>query len=348
MLTQILGQIFASPIRGVLLIVSIFMVSACQVRVPTMVEAQATEFIVVQSPTTIEKQAAELPAVQESTVPSPVEKNQDSQNQTAETKPTERPRPARQPTIEAGPYQVEVFQDIPYTSQRKLDVYAPQGSGVWPVVVVYHGGLGTPKEAMKGLAEAIAQYGVVVFVPTWQTMPWNRLPQGAEDAACAVRFSRAHAAEYNANPSRVTGVGHSGGATIGSLIALIGDNFVGDCLVEEGSGYLEAFVALEGPYYMPAFAKSMGAYSLAPEEMWEELSPLLHAQQKPAREGVEFHIFIGEDIQKSKREDTDAFYEALLETGYPATLTVLSGVSHMYFAAPLEQTVEAVLELALR
>jgi acetyl esterase/lipase len=332
MSTQIFGQIFTSSIRGAILMGSIFLFSACQVKDPSMNEATTTEVIAVNSPT----------------VPSPVETNRDSQNQIIENTPTEQPRPIRQPTIEAGPYIVEVFHDIPYTSQRKLDIYAPQGSGVWPVVVVYHGGMGTEKDAMIELAEAIAQYGVVVFVPTWQTLPWDKLPQGAEDAACAVRFARAHAVEYDANPSRVVGVGHSGGATIGALVALIGDTYAGDCLVEDGSGYLEAFVALEGPYYMPPFAQRMGANGVAPQEVWEELSPLLHARQKPAREGVEFHIFVGEYVRKSIREDTDAFYEALLETGYPATLTVLPGAPHDHLAAPLEQTVKAVLELAQR
>ena len=49
------------------------------------------------------------------------------------------------------PVAVEVTEDVPYTSERAVDVYAPaEGSG-WPVVVHFHGGQSSP-EASQPLA----------------------------------------------------------------------------------------------------------------------------------------------------------------------------------------------------
>lgn len=53
---------------------------------------------------------------------------------------------------------------------------------------------------------------------------------GWQDAACALRFARAKAADYGGDPARVIVVGYSGGGTAGAVMALAGDDFDGDCL----------------------------------------------------------------------------------------------------------------------
>ncbi len=112
--------------------------------------------------------------------------------------------PAHQPTVTFAPTPVALALieslDIPYTSERALDVYAPQQKGDWPVVVFLHGG-SLRKDSIKGVSRVIAGRGAVVFAPTWHSSESNILdaqgePLGFNDAACAVRFARAKATEY--------------------------------------------------------------------------------------------------------------------------------------------------------
>jgi acetyl esterase/lipase len=251
-------------------------------------------------------------------------------------------------TIQPGPYEVQPETNIAYTSKAKLDVYAPVEPGPWPVVVIYHGGLGTTKEAMRRLSTAVASYGAVVFVPNWRTQVSEVLEQGAEDAACAIRFARANAEDYGGDPARITGAGHSAGAMIVALMGLVGDEFSGDCLVSEGSGYLDGIAAIEGPYDMVAFSKVMYAYDKAPPEMWVRLSPMFYPAVTPPREGVEYHIFISDLMGAEEQANTAAFYNGLVEAGHNASLTVVPGVSHTTFADPLPDTVNVIIEMARR
>jgi acetyl esterase/lipase len=121
---------------------------------------------------------------------------------------------------------VDGERNVPYTSQQDLDVYWPLSQGAWPVVVLLDGGDGN-KTYARGLAIVVAGQGAVVFVPEYQSSepPPDRITRGAEEVACAVRFAKAHGAEYGGDPQRVVIIGHSGGAAFGALAALAGDQF---------------------------------------------------------------------------------------------------------------------------
>jgi acetyl esterase/lipase len=261
---------------------------------------------------------------------------------------------ARAATIELGPYDVRLFPDIPFTSSGRLDVYAPSEPGEWPVVVAYRGDIGTHKEYLSGLAISLASYGAVVFVPNYRIVvspSWRLispdLGQGAEDAACAIRFARKHAGEYGGAPDWITGARNSGGAWVVALMGLIGDDFAGDCLVQGGSGYLDGIVALEGPYDMVAFSKTLLNIDRAPQKFWEHMSPLFYPEKVPPRQGVEYHILVSEHPRATGiREETETFYQALLNAGHQAQLTVLHNIPSSEFDKPLPETVKAILDMA--
>jgi predicted esterase len=108
---------------------------------------------------------------------------------------------------------------------------------------------------MRRLSTAVASYGAVVFVPNWRTQVSEVLEQGAEDAACAIRFARANAEDYGGDPARITGAGHSAGAMIVALMGLVGDEFSGDCLVSEGTATWTASLPLKGHTTWSLFQK---------------------------------------------------------------------------------------------
>ncbi|HKJ27952.1 MAG TPA: hypothetical protein VJ965_09960, partial [Anaerolineales bacterium] len=59
------------------------------------------------------------------------------------------------PTAEPTP-EIILTSDIPYTSEKLLDVYAPAETGSYPVVIAFHGG-GLTKASFKKMGEALTR-----------------------------------------------------------------------------------------------------------------------------------------------------------------------------------------------
>jgi len=102
-----------------------------------------------------------------------------------------------------------------------LDAHVPQTDGKHPVVLIVHGG-----GWMAGDRETDI---VPVFAPvatnyTWFTIyyrlaPTNRWPACFNDVKTAIRWVKAHAAEYKGDPDRIALLGYSAG---GHLVTLAG------------------------------------------------------------------------------------------------------------------------------
>lgn len=147
--------------------------------------------------------------------------------------PTPSPTPSPVPT--PMPPAVEVIHDLVYESADPLlpdglvDVYTPAGSRSHPVAVMLHAQPGVyTKETTAPLAEQLAAAGWVVFVPGWglagpeaMSLPWSeRLRAMHRQAACAVAFARARAAEHGGDPSTLVLFGEPGaGANAATVLA---------------------------------------------------------------------------------------------------------------------------------
>jgi hypothetical protein len=118
------------------------------------------------------------------------------------------------------------------------DVVAPTEGGPWPTVVAFHG---DPLFASKGWhrsdATAIAQHGVVAFLPAWghTTLPldpeslgetWDVLVQ---EVTCAVTFAHAHARDYGGDPDNITLYGLSAGGNAVVMAGLAGAKPLDTC-----------------------------------------------------------------------------------------------------------------------
>jgi len=107
----------------------------------------------------------------------------------------------------------------------------PAGNGKHPVVLIVHGG-----GWMAGDRETDI---VPVFAPvatnfTWLTIsyrlaPANRWPACFEDVETAIRWVKAHAAEYKGDPERIALLGYSAG---GHLVTLAGTHPTNDTIVQ--------------------------------------------------------------------------------------------------------------------
>jgi acetyl esterase/lipase len=119
-----------------------------------------------------------------------------------------------------------VERDVTYCSPggvpQRMDVYYPaSAAGRWPALVFIHGGGWTGGDKAQGGPElaALRDAGFLVVSINYRLGPQYKFPAMIEDAKCAVRYLRAHAAVYNLDPERMGVWGSSAG---GHLAALLG------------------------------------------------------------------------------------------------------------------------------
>lgn len=102
-------------------------------------------------------------------------------------------------------------------------VFPAHGSTPHPVVLNLHGGAWAEGSKSVGTswlaAPELVGRGYVFASIYYRLAPQHKFPAQIEDAKCAVRFLRAHAAEYGLDPNRIVALGSSAG---GHLAALLG------------------------------------------------------------------------------------------------------------------------------
>ena len=118
---------------------------------------------------------------------------------------------------------IAATKDLAYGSdgKQKLDIYAPAKSVRGrPVVVYMHGGglvRGDKDEAdTDGLIDSnvpvyFAHHGMIGVNLNYRLVPRIQYPAGGEDVASAIKFLRAHVAQYGGNPNAIFVIGHSAG-----------------------------------------------------------------------------------------------------------------------------------------
>lgn len=112
----------------------------------------------------------------------------------------------------------------------QLDAYIPDGPGPHPVAILIHGGgwsRGDKRIAPPGdnsdissWFTAFPQAGFTCFSINYRLAPAHLWPACLEDVQSAIRWAKAHAAEYNGDPNRIVLVGHSAGGHLASLAAV--------------------------------------------------------------------------------------------------------------------------------
>ncbi|MFN8624153.1 MAG: alpha/beta hydrolase [Chloroflexota bacterium] len=133
---------------------------------------------------------------------------------------------------------------------NRADIYYPQHAARWPTIVTIHGRPRLPSD-MRELAYALAARGAVVFNADYRGVrPVSKgFPESISDVACAIRYARAHTAQYGGDPDHIVLVGHSYGGYVGMMVSVAGNRFLGrkgDCLVEKGSSLPNGFVHVAG------------------------------------------------------------------------------------------------------
>lgn len=127
--------------------------------------------------------------------------------------------------------------------RQGLDIYGPEASGTYPVIVFFYGGSWASgrRQDYGFAARALASRGFVVVVPDYRLVPAHAFPAFVEDGAAALRWTAANVARFGGDPAKIAVMGHSAGAYIALMLAL-------DPRWLAAENPIKAAVGLAGPY----------------------------------------------------------------------------------------------------
>ena len=150
------------------------------------------------------------------------------------------------------------FLDVPYAKESEsqcFDLYLPQeGDGPFPLLIHIHGGgfaFGDKRDDHMDAYLTGIKRGYAVASVEYRKSGEAVFPAAVHDCREAVRYIRAHAAEYSVDPERIGVIGGSAG---GNLTAMVGMNVPnGDFPGEDKTAdYAETpFVVVAVPQFGP-------------------------------------------------------------------------------------------------
>ena len=107
-----------------------------------------------------------------------------------------------------------------------LDAFVPEGSGPFATCIFVHGGgftKGDKHSFITPLFEPLAKAGFTWFTINYRLAPQHRWPACAEDVASAIRWVKAHAADYKVDVSHIAIIGESAGGHLVSWLGVTGE-----------------------------------------------------------------------------------------------------------------------------
>jgi acetyl esterase/lipase len=225
------------------------------------------------------------------------------------------------------------FPDSPTTTDDATEpidaeVMVPDGEGPFPAVVLVHGGgwvAGAPM-LMAPLARHLTENGFLAVNAAYTLASRDRpgYPAAVEDVACAVRFAALHPD----SDGTVAVIGHSAGAHIGALVALVGDRYRGDCPYG-GSGLPDLFVGLAGPYDVTRLGIAVAGFFGGPpdqlSEEWEAGNPMNFTADNPDLHALIMYGELDGIVVDGFAID---FHNALAAAGVDSLLEQIAGARH--------------------
>jgi len=234
------------------------------------------------------------------------------------------------------------FGDVVYAEAGdetlRLDVSVPAGQGPFPVAILVHGGgwsRGDKRGSPPGDGADIAPWFSTLtaakfawFSINYRHAPKNRWPACFEDVQTAIRWVKAHAAEYGGDPTRIAIFGHSAGGHLACLAGTLTDESV---RVQAVVGYAPVTNHEQDLPVRGGLSPSLQALLDRPKEptaeslaMLRDLSPLNHVHP-----GMPPVLLVHGDADKTVPIQQSYDYQARLkEKGVPCELIVIPGGVH--------------------
>jgi acetyl esterase/lipase len=227
-----------------------------------------------------------------------------------------------------------IVRDAAYAQgpRGRIDLYTPTrpaGAGLRPVIVFLYGGSwnsGT-KDGYGFVGRALAARGFLVAIPDYRLVPKVRYPAFVEDGAAAVRWVRAHAAEWGGDPARLVLVGHSAGAYNAAMLAY-DPRWLG-----ADRAAIKGFAGLAGPYDFDPFDGPIASAAFQGAGEARATQPVTHVAPgaPPAL------LATGDKDTTVRPANSDSLAARLTAVGTPATLRRYPAVGHVGILTAIAQ-----------
>jgi len=229
----------------------------------------------------------------------------------------------------------EIKTDIEYGKpdyeSLKLDANIPDGNGPFPVVILVHGGgwsVGDKSGLFHIPTEALTKANFTWFSINYRMAPTYLWPDCYEDTKTAIRWVKAHAAEYKGDPRRIALVGYSAGGHLVCLAATLADD----------ETRVQAVVGMSPPTDLELDLPSRGGLSTSlqhllnrPKEVTEECRKLLHEMSpiNHVKPGLPPFLLVQGDKDHSVPYQGSLNFQAKLEAnGDSCDFLTLKGAPH--------------------
>lgn len=251
------------------------------------------------------------------------------------------------------PENTRALLDLSYVSggheQQRLDLFIPEkATGPTPLIVWIHGGgwASGDKSDCPPLRARYTERGYAVASLNYRLSGVAIFPAQIEDCKAALRWLRAHAQEYNLDPTRI---GVWGGSAGGHLVALLGvTGNIRDFDVGENLDQSSAVQAV-GDYFGPTDFIQMDAHAIKDARLIHDSTnspesrliggsirdPANHAKVQRAnplsyvtKDAAPFLIVHGDQDPLVPHHQSELLYAALKEAGVPVRFHTIKGAGH--------------------
>lgn len=234
--------------------------------------------------------------------------------------------------------------DLTYCSSDgiplKLDLYFPSdGNSPWQVLVYAHGGSFTSGDKREGSGiidiPAMTARGFAVAAINYRLMPNNPFPAEIQDAKCAIRFLRAHAAEYQLKTESIGIWGGSAGGHLAAMVGLTNNDPAYDAEeYPEQSSRVDAVVEMFGPTELTAGFNWLQNWLLRRAFGTDDPTSPILAQASPVNHITQnappFLILHGEQDDAVPVEQAQIIHQGLLDKGANSTLVIVKNANHNF------------------
>ena len=257
---------------------------------------------------------------------------------------------ARQPQLPDGAI---VHRDLAYVvnghERQKLDLYLPKDGTRLPLIISIHGGAFKAGSKEQAAPVAFLRQGYAIASINYRLSQHAKFPAQIEDCKAAVRWLRAHAAEYRLDPTRFAAMGSSAGGHLAAMLGTTGDVKEFDVGANlDRSSRVQAVVDNFGPtdfLQMDAHRLPNGMVHDTPDSPESELigGAIQENKAKTPRANPityitpgdpPFLIVHGDQDPLVPHHQSDLLQAALKKAGVPVTFYTVKGAGHGGFKDP--------------
>lgn len=228
--------------------------------------------------------------------------------------------------------------------ELQLDIYRPDSKEKLPAVLIVHGGgwLAGDRTMERPFAQHLAARGFVGVPVSYRLGTPGRFPAPIHDLKAAVRWLRAHAAEYGIDPARIAAVGGSAGGTLVTMLGATngqpelegnGDDLTQSSVVQaianlDGSVLFASNALIESSRKRPDhpyWEYVHGSYA-AQRAVWVAASPLFYCTSQSAPT-----LFVKSTVTQPILSGREEMAARLRILGVPTEEIVYAGAPHPFW-----------------